>query len=391
MMTMFRTACAGLFLFGLGTVESRAQPAGHGFHPAMPDQEFTLQCRLEPTSGEPLAVEAPLPLQSLLAPTELDLPVALPSPGPGVRVKRYLPRAVLEQSVVAEDGPNARPAVELSIEGPSQSYRRWLLADDAERNRLMSFIGTWRYMAVQDHQQREALLQQFKEELTRAPVLRMGAGGGGEARSLPARPGEQLTFDQAGCRVRVIQFYPHYGIDATAKSPKNLSDRRINPAALVEIERGAAREERWVFAKFPDFKTASSQIPLVITLECPLETQGNSPDFVLVTIGRSKHEIWKRHQGRTSEHVLGIDEKVEVPGSPYTFRLTRFVPAGRLTEQYVQANEQGTVSALQVEVREQGGSSQIFWLESGKQRTVPIPDGLLLMAFGPRAKAAGHP
>ncbi|MFH0981946.1 MAG: hypothetical protein V2A79_10435 [Planctomycetota bacterium] len=123
-------------------------PADHGFHPPTPGQEYYVQFRGE-VRGVPSVTEAVVQMPSPAAAAELDQAVEVPASAAPVRLKRYLPQARLEQDVLpAEEGPGA-PAVELAITGPAQSFRRWLIAGDPDRNRLVSFIGTWRYMVVE--------------------------------------------------------------------------------------------------------------------------------------------------------------------------------------------------------------------------------------------------
>ena len=364
-----------------GSVASAAVPAGHGAHPPMPAQKFAFRC-VVPTKGEPTIVEVALKLVSPTMPAEPAQTVELPAPLPPIVVSRYLPQAVLDQSIRPEEG--APPAVLLSIDGPTQHYQRWLLAGDPDRNRLTSFIASWRYMAVRDKAERDELFGLFERELTRDPQLIISRLDGRDRQVMPLAIGARQTVDALACRLRVRSFYHDYALDDKTRKPVNRSDKRFNPAILVGIEHDGRTEERWVFRKTPDFQAdRADRLPYRVLLDCPLDRKRPTPDFALVTLGRAKHEVWLRHEGKRSAHPIALEERREVVGSQYTFHVQRFVPAGRLVERYLPSTGRGAVSALQVELTEKSGERVTRWLELGKPAVIPSPVGPLEISFGP--------
>jgi len=361
-----------------------AMPPGHGRHPPMPGERFYFQCRVE-GEPEPAVVEVALALESAAVEAELDQVVSLPAPFRPIRLRRYLPKAALEQGVVPDKTGKGKPAVLLSIEGPTQSLRRWLVADEPARNRLISLIGTWRYMSVADKQQRDELFEQFKKEPTRPPRLIVSRADRSDSRALPVEAGAVHVLKDLGCKVRILGFYSHYGMDKKTKKPVNRSKKRINPAVHMEIERDGKTERRWVFARFPDFKMHDAeQLPYRTLLDCPIDRRRPTPDFVLVTIGRARHEVWSRRDGKSLSEPIALKDRLKVTGSQYTFHLARFVPSGRLVERYRPTEAKLGVPALQIEVPDAGNQSML-WLELGKQRVISTPKGRLVVAFGPRS------
>jgi hypothetical protein len=376
----------------VGPPAALAQSSGHGFHPPMPGQEYVLQCRVGEGSGASV-VEAALKIPSLTTPCDLDQAVELPAPLAPIRVKRYLPQAVQEQKAMPDESPDARPAIRISVDGPTQAYQRWLLADDPERNRLLSLIATWRYMRAADTKQRDELFEQFKTELTRPPRLIVARPDGSGAREVTAEAGAMHTLDELGCNIRVESFFSDYAMDNKTKQPVNQSPKRLNPAALVEIEQEGKKERRWVFAKFPDFKAGKGEgLPYRITLDCPQEKENPTPDFALVTVGRSDNQAWIRHEGRTTSRPATPDERIEIAGAQYTFRVMQFEPAARLVEEYRPTEQKAAVTALQCEWVDGSGARVPVWLELNTPRVVPLAKGPVVLTFAPRqaAPAGGH-
>ena len=315
---------------------------------------------------------------------DLTQVVALPAPLSPVRLARYLPAAVLEQTVEPDTKGKGQPAVELSVEGPAQAAIRWLIAGDLQRNRLISYIATWRYMAVTDRKQRDALYDQFKNELTRPPALTIARLDGANPHLLEAAEGKSAAFDDLRCKVRVKKFFPHFAMNKETKEASNLSDQRVNPAALVEVERDGKRNERWVFSEFPEYGVDTEAIPFRLGLDCPLAKQSQSLDFMLISVGSTGHEAWTRQRGQVIAQPLAVDDMVSVAGTNYKFRIKKFVPSSRLVERYKPAEAIGAVRALRVETRTSEAGPETIWLESGKQSIVRTPVGPMTIVFGPR-------
>jgi len=358
-----------------------AQHPTHTVHPLMQGERLYLHCQLlnHPPSA---TVVAPLAIQSPLREQQPDQLIELPAGAPPIHVLRFLPNATMEQSVVPAANGGGRPAVEVSIEGPTQSYRRWLVADDPERNRLTSYIGGWRFMSVADRAERDELLRQFETEFTRDPMLTVSRADGGGGHSLAIKVDTVQTLDDLACKIRVRKFYPDYAMDRTTLIPINQSDRRRNPAALVEIEHDGVTEARWVFAKFPGFQSRESdRLAYQVTLDCPAESVSDVPDFVLVTIGRQTNEVWQREAGATTSRPLIQDDAVAIPHSPYHFRVTSFAPNARMIEEYRSVEKGKGGPALEIEYANAAGSPTKLWLELGHNRNVNTPAGPMIVSF----------
>jgi len=382
------TVAASLVGWAAMTMPATAQHESHGVHPPMPDQSLYFHYSIE-TAGATVAEEVSVRVPSPSMPAQLDQIVALPAPFDPIRLRAYLPRAVLDQRVEPGTSAEAAPAIELSIDGPAQSYQRWLIAGDMERNRLLSFIGTWRYMAVQNGDERDELFRQFKTELTRDPMVIVSRDDGRQRHEMTAKAGAREKYDDLGCTVEVRRFLPHFGIDEKTGEPANQSEQRMNPAALVSIAWDGGQDEQWVFAKFPEFKKDKSEsMPYRILLDSPVgETSQRSPDFVIVTIDRERHEIWTRAGGVCKSDRVKVGDRVAVPDTQYTFHIAEFVPRGRLAESYVSSTKSGSVAALQIELAGAGGSNGSTWLELGKEKLLKTPQGTVLVHFATASAA----
>ncbi|MCB9849870.1 MAG: hypothetical protein H6817_04120 [Phycisphaerales bacterium] len=388
---MSRSVLSAVFVVGLGCGAALGQHgSGHGFHVPMPNQELLLHCTYA-RGGEMVAVDQPFNPPSTMAPADINQSVALGDSATQVRIARYLPQAVRTQNVTAD--ADGQPAVRLAIKGPKQAFDRWLIADDPLRNRLTSLIATWRYMAVADDAQRDDLYRQFEQELTRPAQVLIAGEASEPPAAIPARPGETYTDPRSGQTVKVLKFMPHFGMDQDAGEAVNQSDKRINPAVLVEVKHGGEKEEHWLFAKFPEFKMhGDAATPLRMRLDCPVEVERPAPDLVIVTVAKSRQEVWIRHEGKVHAEHASLNEAIKIPASNYVCTIEAFVPSGKLVETYVATDNRNAVTAIEVDVPDASGSNAAIWLEMNKPRVVDSPLGTLTLTFTTRqaVAAGGH-
>jgi len=353
--------------------------------------QYRFLCQAQGTSG-PVVAERVLDLTPSMEPVELDVGVTMPSPWPSPRITRYLSQAVVTQLVVPAGEGDGRAAALLVLEGPKQTYERWLLADDPTRNRLVSLIGFWRFMAVADAAQRYELLRQFTRESDLHPSLTVRRGDA--VTEAPLMVGRTRELAEPKCRIKVVEVYPHLVLDPDTGRPKNLSDEPVNPAIRVELHAEGKMDERWVFARHPEMNTGGTALPqFEVTLFYPSARVGTTPDYVLVSVAGSAPEVFQRLGRTITTQQAALDEKVPIPESKYTFRVSRFVPAARLHEEYQMSLSADARPALRLEVAPPGAAPIPIWIELGKERVITTAQGAMTVEFNrtDAASQGGHP
>lgn len=364
-------------------LRAMAQHGNHGTHPLLPDQPYYFQCRIVSPDG-PIVANVPLALPSVANPRDFDQSVTVHDSIPPLRLTKYLPRAVFKQRVERTDRQDGLAALRVSVNGPTQSLDRWLVAGDPARDRLRSFIGTWRYQTVSSPGERDALFKLFEQELIRKPMLRVTRLDHDLTRTVPALAGSEQTLKDLGCSIRISAFHPHFAIDDKTGQATNLSDRRLNPAALVELAHQDAKSTFWVFARFPDFaKQSSNDLPFRITLECPVDVPRSTPDFMLTTDAHGTMALWSRYQGQVTTQTLKLNNDIKIKASQYSFRVAEFIPRGRLIEHYEPTDHKNGIPALRVEAIGPDGKPVVHWLKYGSSRVLPTALGPMTIAFGP--------
>jgi len=391
-MTITRFAILGGFTVLVASPATLRAQMDHGHHPAFAQQRYALKVHFTENSVQKV-IRAPIELKDATAAETLDQVVALPASLPPLYVRSFLPSAKLEQSMVPDPTGDAPAATLVSIEGPRQSIARWMVADDPQRNRLTSLIGTWRFMTVADKQQRDQLFYDFQTEYSRSPRLQIAAAEGSTPTTITAEPGTIHDLPALGGRVRVLDFYPHYALSKESGQPVNVSAKRVNPALHVELERHGVKEKRWVFAQFPDYKTGEPEvIPWRLTLDCPAEGKSPRPDVAVVLTHPNSWEIWLRFADTTTAQAAKADQLVDLQGSQYAFRLRRMVSSGRLVERYTPSDAKDGVQAVRVDTVDAKGRDVTAWLIPQKPYIVPGKTGPITLTLEIGLESGGsHP
>ncbi|MBI1827512.1 MAG: hypothetical protein HY287_18010 [Planctomycetes bacterium] len=371
-----------------------AQHPGHTMHPLMDNQKMVLRVQL-PSTQSPKKIEFPVTIDASNLEQNPNLQVDLPTPYAPLKVVHFLAQAQMKQEVTADETGGGRPATELSIEGPTQSFHRWLVAGDPERDRLSSYIGTWRFMSVDSQADADVLRKQFETEFTRPPEIVVSASGAaaGAPRRFVVQEGATYTLDAMNGKISVRKFYTDYALDREIVRAVNQSARRHNPAVLVEIEQNGVKETRTLFAKFPGFAASRAEsLPIDVQLDCPVEPAGDVPDFALLRIKGIGLQVLTRTESGSVARSLDENEFLSISGSPYRFRITRNVPSAKLVESY--SRDEHGKPALEIEFAGKGGAPSREWLEFGHTRNFATASGDVIVSFEARDESSptgGHP
>ncbi len=366
-----------------------AQSAGHARYMERTGQSYVFRYR-HGSGAELVEGMIPIEVASPEAPMPLKQVVTLPGGAGSIKLLRILPRAVREQTVEPDKDVQSPPAVQICVDGPAQSNKAWVIANDPERNRLTSLIAGWRYAATPNKKGCDRLHKEFETELTRPAVVSVSRADGSGCYEMPAESDTKHDVTELGCKVRIKDFLPHFAMDKKTKKPVNQSDKRMNPAVLVEIQFQGKWEERRVFARFPDSSMGvSDAIPFDVRLDCPVDAANPLPSFLLVTVARRQHELWSRADSGHKRAPLMLEDKIPIPATNDTFHLARFIPFARLVETFSPTNRRGTVTALGIEFTDASSDHSALWLEVGRRRLVKTRIGPIVVELA-AANPASH-
>ena len=381
------TRCALLAAVTILMCFARDLPAQKKPHyPDLSQVQYYLSCRYE-VGGKAQVTDVPIRIPSPLIPWRPEQVVELPAPHPKITIKRYLPRAELTQTATPDPTGKAPPCIRLVLQNPNRTISRWLVAGDVRRSRMFSMIGSWRFSVAADDAQRSQLFEAYEREFFREPMVVLTPPGSTKPVRIPASAAEPKAVTLLGYTVRVKAFHPHFGPDPKTGKPTNISDRLVNPAALVEVERAGKTQECWVFSRYPQVhRKQIAGMPFQLDLDSPVEVGASRPRLHLVLIAGDRIEVWQRRGEAVLSAQLAQGKPLPVEGSNYTFRVEEILPAAGIQEDYEISRASRALAALRIQVAEPEGEPWSMWLQLGRQQALPGEGGVIVV-FGRRVRS----
>lgn len=77
--------------------------------------------------------------------------------------------------------------------------------------------------------------------------------------SFPIATGKRHQVGNSGYYIEMLKYLPDFVIDVEGKEADTRSQEPNNPALLIKVDGPNGAEERWVFAKFPNFTTGNDK------------------------------------------------------------------------------------------------------------------------------------
>jgi hypothetical protein len=136
-------------------------------------------------------------------------------------------------------------------------------------------------------------------------------------KQLAVKAGKEYLIEHGGLyKVRDIQFLPDFVFDLATHKPATRSQEPNNPALQIEITTlsTGAREDRWLFAKHPEFAATHGSKTKGPHLAYEYHENGLPPQNELVIIGKTREAVELENGKMTNNFPLPADGQ-PIPGT----------------------------------------------------------------------------
>jgi hypothetical protein len=176
-----------------------------------------------------------------------------------IRLQHYLPDLKWETSAVkdAEGGIVAK----LTVKGENLKQDIWLSPDDPPRQSISSSIGGVAIKKLHDPNTVEKLLHKLIDA-NAAGIVSIWPEDFNSPFEYAVRKGDTIKVPKSKYTLSILDYVPHYSIDAETKNVVNVSDKPVNPAIKVSVDDGDNTYEQWLWSKFPSTPHKKLQLPL---------------------------------------------------------------------------------------------------------------------------------
>jgi len=250
-----------------------------------------------------------------------ELQAALPVMGTPIKLKlqQYVPD--LKWDTVAVRDPNGGAAAKLSLRGENLKQDLWLSAREVTRQAVSSHIGGIAIRELPKGSDSTKVLRSLLEPAT-VGVLLLTLPGTDAPRAYAVKPGASWELPGGQGSVSVLRYVPHYSIDRETKEVASASDKPVNPAVEIRLERGNEESRQWLWSKFPSSPHKRVQMPLPVKfLDFHLEPDlgqyilglvpGQTPQLLYVKDG-TRHiealELGRRYSFKDKRYSFAVED-----------------------------------------------------------------------------------
>ncbi|MFC1761354.1 hypothetical protein ACFL6U_04670 [Planctomycetota bacterium] len=185
----------------------------------------------------------PLEVADTDKPQQLDKILPILGTSVVVTCEHYVPDLIWEMQSVPE--ANGGSAAKLHLQGEGLHQQFWLHSRDAKRRSISSPIGGVEIRELRDVDHYDELLQTLTSP-GMVGVLTVSE------REYAIAPDTTVVLPAEGGKLSVLRYVPHYSVDKETKQVVCLSEKSVNPALKIRLEREGKTYERWLWSHFSE-------------------------------------------------------------------------------------------------------------------------------------------
>ena len=225
-----------------------------------------------------------------------------------IKLQHYLPDLKWETTAVkdTEGGIVAK----LIVKGENLKQDIWLSPDDPPRQSISSSIGGVAIKKLYDPNRIGKLLQELIDA-NATGIVSIWPEDCNSPFEYVARKGDTIKVPKSRYTLSILDYVPHYSIDAETKEAVNLSDKPVNPAIKVSVDDGDNTNEQWLWSKFPSTPHKKLQLPLRMVFS-DFNLGGTEGRYILATAHGGEPWLLFSKSGK-------MQAKKVMPGQPYPF------------------------------------------------------------------------
>ena len=225
-----------------------------------------------------------------------------------IRLQHYLPDLTWETSAV-EDAKGGIVA-KITVKGENLKQDIWLSPDDPPRQSISSSIGGIAIKKLYDPNRIAKLLHELIDA-NAAGIVSIWPEDSNSPLEYAAKPGDTIALPKSKYKVRILDYIPHYSIDAETKKVVNMSEKPVNPAIKVSVDDGDNTHEQWLWSKFPSSPHKELQHPLRMIFS-DFSLGGTKGRYILAAAHGAEPWLLFSQNGK-------MQAKKAVLGEPYPF------------------------------------------------------------------------
>ncbi len=296
-----------------------------------------------------------------------------------VTVKDYIPDAEFRQEPVNTSNDLKNPAVFVQLSNSEEVYvEGWLISTG--RNWYLDRENDLKieYLWAKSSEDLETMSTADTKKKPR-PTFSVKEKEKGVHREFPIEVGREFKLEGTDYRIKVVQFV----LDFTNKDKPLQEQRPENPATQLEVSGPDGTEQRWVFAKYPDWdemhETKYKNLKFTCLIPENMESANNTLRIIQSPDGKQVLLYIKEGVSPKTES-LELGKKYNIGQTGQQVAIAKFYPNFGLKEEVVKNSDEVKTPALYVEIDGPKGKFT-DWIFSNAQASTPYPDGNFFVLY----------
>lgn len=295
-----------------------------------------------------------------------------------VTVKDYIPDAEFKQEPINTSDELKNPAVFVQLFSSEKvSVEGWLIATsrnwyvDREKDLKVEYLWAKSTEVFEKMRTDTGKNQQ--------PIFSVKEKEKGIYGEFPIEVGKVFNLEGTGYHIKVTQF----ALDFTNKAKSLREQQPENPVIQLEINGPEGTEQRWVFAKYPDWDkmhpTKYKNLEFTCFVPESLAFVTNTLRIIQGPDGQQVLSYIKEGQPPQTE-PYELDKKHNIGQTGQQVVIAKFYPSFGLKEEVIKKSDEVKNPAVYVEIDGPKGKFT-DWVFSGAQTSTPYPDDNFLVLY----------
>ncbi len=311
----------------------------------------------------------------------------LPVMGTPVKVKfeQYLPNLTWELACLPK--PGAGQAARLTVSSKDFAQTLWLCSRDPGRQVITSEVGGIEIKELRNEATVVDVLEQLRQ-LRNLGVLSVWQSGQTIPLEQGIHVGSVVALNDAGDRMEVVKYVPHYQVSKDTKTVVSQSDSPVNPAVKIRLTQQGKTYERWVWSRFRLDPHQTGEFPLRVEFS-NYHLKDLAGKYRLITTPGSKGYLLYRAQGKTVISPVDQGQFYPFTDEAYRFKIEKIVSDAEVKPMWKNKADQLIRPALVATVDSGQVQKQVV-LEFNKPQHFKTENGTIVLIYRRRQAPSAH-
>jgi hypothetical protein len=297
-----------------------------------------------------------------------------------IRLTKYLPD--LQWSVSGVEDSSGSVIALINAWGPGLDQDMWLDAADARKRGITSSAGGMKLVEIHDPKKLEGMLKQLARGKS-VGILSVWPDKAKKPLQFVIKKGQSVSIPESDCSLKILDYMPHYSIDAKTRKVSNASKEPVNPAIKVRCTKGDIAMEQWLWSKFPSSPHSKDKLPLRVEF-MEFDFGKKTGRYILAGAADSEPWIMFLKDGKVVAEKAETGKDYPLSDTQYAVTIKEYYGSGIIKHEWKNGDESLGHPAIIATVQK-GQKEEELVLEMGKPGRYSDDGEAMTLLFGRKA------